>query len=214
MKKLIIIGTGGMGRETAWLADRINLKEKTYDEISFMDDNKEILGKEINGHKVIGTTDDVEKYPDYYYVCAIGLPRIREQVIKKIKGKLKDIKFETLIDPTAQLSPYIEIGEGSIICSGCLLTVNIKIGEHVILNNNCTVGHDAVIKDYTILYPAVNLSGNTTTGRGCEMGTGMQVIQGKTVGDNVILGAGAVVVRDIEDNCTAVGCPAKPIKFH
>ena len=72
---------------------------------------------------------------------------------------------------------------------------------------------DAVLQDYVTLYPSVNISGNTNIGHAVEMGTGVQIIQGKTIGDYSIVGAGAVIVRDIPEGCTAVGCPAKPIKY-
>lgn len=213
MKKLVIIGIGGMGRETAWLVERINKTEKIWDILGFLDDNDEALGKTVNGYKVLGKTDDVLKYKDAYFVCAIGKPRVREGVVEKIKSINPDIKFATLIDPTVQISDYVKIGEGTIVCANSLITVNITLGSHVIVNNNCIISHDSVIKDYAILYTAVNVSGNANIGRGCELGTGMQVIQGKTVGDYSFVGAGAVVTNNIPSCCTAVGVPAKPIKF-
>ena len=111
------------------------------------------------------------------------------------------------------MSKRIEIGEGSIICAGNILTVDIQIGKHVIINLDCTVGHDAVLHDFVTLYPSVNVSGITDIGECVELGTGMQIIQGKKVGAGSIVGAGAVVVKDIPDKCVAVGSPAKAIKF-
>jgi sugar O-acyltransferase (sialic acid O-acetyltransferase NeuD family) len=124
-----------------------------------------------------------------------------------------DIKFGTVIDPSVEMSDLVTIGEGTIICAHTIITVNIEIGSHVIINLDCTVGHDAVLQDFVTLYPSVNVSGITNTGHAVELGTGMQIIQGKTVGDYSIVGAGAVVVKDIPAKCTAVGSPAKPIKF-
>lgn len=105
------------------------------------------------------------------------------------------------------------IGEGSIICAGTILTVDISIGNHVIINLDCTLGHDDIIHDFVTIYPSVNISGNIVVGECVELGTGMQIIQGKNIGKESIIGAGAVVVRYIPDRCTAVGSPAKPIKF-
>ena len=78
---------------------------------------------------------------------------------------------------------------------------------------DCTIGHDAVLEPFVTVYPSANISGMTRIGYGAELGTGMQIIQGKQIGANSIIGAGAVVVKDIPANCTAVGSPAKPIKF-
>ena len=93
------------------------------------------------------------------------------------------------------------------------MTVNISIGEHVIINLDCTVGHDAILDDFVTLYPSVNVSGATRVGRCTELGTGVQIIEGKTVGSYSVIGAGSVVIKDIPERCTAVGSPAKPIKF-
>ncbi len=213
MKKLLIIGASGFGREVAWLVERINKKVSEWNLLGFLDDNEEIQGKTINGYKVLGKCESVTKYQDAYIVCAVGASRIREKIIDKIKGLTPNIQFATLIDPSVEKSDLVTIGEGSIICAHTILTVNIEIGQHVIINLDCTVGHDAVLNDFVTLYPSVNISGITNIGKASELGTGTQIIQGKRVGDYSIVGAGAVIVKDIPEKCTAVGSPAKPIKF-
>lgn len=213
MKNLIIAGAGGFGRETAWLTERINKINPEWNVLGFIDDRAELKGRFVNGYKIIGTVDDAADYPDTYFVCAIGASRARKAVAERIKAKVPNVKFATLIDPEAIVSDKTEIGEGSIICAGAVMTVNIFLGRHVIVNINCTVGHDAVLKDYVMLYPGAGISGAVQIGECTEMGTGSRIIQGKTIGDGTIVGAGAVVIRDLPDNCTAVGVPAKPIKF-
>ena len=213
MKDLIIIGASGFGREVAWLVERINEKDPTWNILGFIDDDNEIQNTLIDDYKVIGTTEDVGKYSDTFFVCAVGASKTREKIINKIKEYNPNIKFGTVIDPSVEVSKRVEIGEGTIICAHTIITVDISIGSHVIINLDCTIGHDAVLEDYVTLYPSVNVSGNTNIGHAVELGTGMQIIQGKTVGDYSIIGAGAVVVKDIPEKCTAVGSPAKPIKF-
>lgn len=213
MNELIIIGASGFGREVAWAVERMNKHAPKWNLIGFMDDNEIIQGKEINGYKVLGKTKDVYKYPDAYYVCAIGSSRTREAIINRIKDINPLIKFGTVIDPSVEISDFVTIGEGTIICAHTIITVNISIGSHVIINLDCTVGHDSTIHDFVTLYPSVNVSGITNIGHAVELGTGMQIIQGKTIGDYSIIGAGAVVIKDIPAKCTAVGNPAKPIKY-
>lgn len=214
MKDLIIIGASGFGREVLWLAERVNAVDTTWNILGFIDDNDEIQGANINGYEVLGKTKDIARFPGAYYVCAIGASVVREKVIGNISLANPGIKFAKLIDPSVEMSDLVEIGEGSIICAHTILTVNISIGNHVIINLDCTVGHDAVLNDFTTLYPSVNVSGNAYIGKGSELGTGMQIIQGKEIGEYSIVGAGSVVVKDIPPRCTAVGSPAKPIKFH
>lgn len=213
MKNLIIFGAGGFGREVAWLVERINKVEPTWNLLGFMDDNDSIQDTEINGYKVLGRTSDINKYSDAYFVCAVGASKIREKIVSNMKKINPDVKFGSVIDPSVELSDLVTIGEGTIICAHTIITVNISIGKHVIINLDCTIGHDAVLDDFVTLYPSVNVSGTTNIGHCSELGTGMQIIQGKTVGEYAIVGAGAVVVKDIPARCTAVGSPAKPIKF-
>lgn len=213
MKDLIIIGASGFGREVAWLVERVNFIEPTWNLIGFIDDNEALIGKEVNGYIVLGGCSTVKKFPDAYYVCAIGAAKVRKLIISKIEEINGNIKYTTLIDPSALISKRVTIGDGTIICANNTITVNIHIGKHVIINLDCTVGHDVVINDFVTVYPSVNISGITEIGECSELGTGVQIIQGKKVGTESIVGAGAVIIKDIPDKCTAVGAPAKPIKF-
>ncbi len=213
MKDLILIGASGFGREVAWLVERINRVEPTWNLLGFIDDSDALQGQTVNGYPVLGRTEDIVRFPDAYFVCAVGASKVRERIIERIISYNPSIRFGTVIDPTVEMSDLVTIGEGTIICAHTIITVNISIGSHVIINLDCTVGHDAILHDFVTLYPSVNVSGITEIGRCSELGTGMQIIQGKTVGEYSIVGAGAVVVKDIPSRCTAVGSPAKPIKY-
>ncbi len=213
MKDLYIVGAGGFGREVAWLVERINTVEPTWNIVGFIDDAEERQHTEVNGYKVLGGCDYFKELQgEYWIICTIGASKVRKQVIEKLK-KHSSVRFATLVDPSVILSSTVELGEGTIFCAGTIATVNIKVGNHVIVNLDCTVGHDAILEDYVTVYPSVNISGNTLMKECVELGTGTQIIQGKTVEKESIVGAGAVVVKDIPAKCTAVGAPAKPIKF-
>ncbi len=212
MKDLYIIGAGGFGREVAWLVERINQVEATWDIKGFIDDNKAIKGKIEGGYPILGGTDYLlEEKKEIWVVCAVGSAKIRKSIIEKTQIN-SNIRYATVIDPSVILSHRVEIGEGTIICAGTILTVDITIGKHVIINLDCTLGHDDIIEDFVTIYPSVNISGNVLVETCAELGTGMQVIQGKRIGRESILGAGAVVVKDIPEQCTAVGSPARKIK--
>lgn len=213
LKDLYIIGAGGFGREVAWLVERINAQKPTWDIKGILDDNTSLHGTELNGHTVIGGCDYLKNVAkDAWVVCAVGSPKIRRVIIEKIQDYLF-VKFATLIDPSVILSDTVTVGEGSIICAGTILTVNINVGRHVIINLQCTLGHDDVIEDFVTIYPGANVSGNVVIGAATEIGTGTKIIQGKSIGVESVLGAGAVVVKDIQCNCTAVGIPANVVKY-
>lgn len=212
MKNLYIIGAGGFGREVVWLVERINAVCPEWSIRGFIDDNSSIWGSTEDGYPVVGGSDFLlRQESEVWTVCAVGAAKVRRKIIEKLESR-SNIKFATIVDPSVILSDRITIGEGSIICAGTILTVDIVIGKHVIINLDCTIGHDDVIEDYVTIYPSANVSGNVIIGKCAELGTGMQIIQGKKIGKESILGAGAVVVKDIPEKCTAVGSPARVIK--
>lgn len=212
MKDLIIIGAGGFGREVSWLVERINQKKQEWNLLGFVDDSEALQSKTVDGYKVLGGVEAIGQYPDSYVVCCIANTSVRRALVKKVEAFGN--RFATLVDPGAVVSDKVEVGDGSVICAGTVITVDIRIGRHNIIDVNSTIGHDAVLCDFVTLYPSVNVSGNTLIKSGVELGTGTQVIQGLTVGKGTVAGAGAVVVRDLPDKCTAVGVPAKVIKRH
>lgn len=214
MKDLYIIGAGGFGREVAWLVEKINKTEKKWNLRGFIDDDAALHDTEEDGYQVLGGCDYLKQLKgEFWAVCAVGNPAIRKRIIERL-ADCGGIHFAVLTDPDVMVSVRTEVGEGTVICAGNMITVDIKIGRHNIINLGCTIGHDAVLEDYVTLYPGVNVSGMVHVGHTTELGTGAQVIQGLTIGKNTVIGAGSVVVKDMPGNVTAVGSPAKVIKYH
>lgn len=211
MKDIVIVGAGGFGREVAWLIEDINRVNKEWNIIGFIDDNEDIQGDELNGYKIIGNIEWL-KNQELNLVIAIGNPITKKKILQRLENS-KNV-YPVLIHPSTIYSDKVSFGEGSIICAGNIITVNITIGKHVIINLDCTVGHDAILGDYTTVLPSVNISGFVTTEECVNIGTGTAIIQGVTIGENTIIGAGSVVVKNLPANCTAVGIPARPIKFN
>jgi len=209
LKDLYIIGAGGFGREVAWLADRINKVEPTWNMKGFIDDDKTLLGILQGNCPVVGNCDfllNIKK--EVWVVCAIGSAAARKKIVRKLENN-PQIRFATLVDPAVLQSERVSIGEGSILCAGTILTVDISVGKHVIINLDCTIGHDVRIQDFVTVYPGVNVSGQVIVEESVELGTGTQIIQGKRICAGSIVGAGAVVVKDIVEKGTYVGVPAK-----
>lgn len=210
MKNIVIIGAGGVGREVSLIIQQINELEQTWNLLGFIDDNTDNWGKVINGYSVIGGIDSLEFLSnDTYIVIAIANYKVKKNIVNKINNKFK---FATIVHPKVWIHDYMTVGEGTIIYEGAILTANIEIGNHVIISPKCGVGHDSIIKDYVSLLWNVNVSGNDLIEEGVMMGSGSTVIQGKKIGKGSIIGAGAVVVNDIESFSTAVGVPGKVIK--
>ena len=210
MKNIVIVGAGGVGRETSLIIQQINELKSTWNLIGFIDDDVNSWGNVINGYPVIGGMDSLEKLSlDTYVVVAIANYKVKKRIVNKINNRFK---FATIVHPRVWLHDYMTLGEGTIIYEGAILTTNIKVGNHVIISPKCGIGHDSIIKDYVSLLWNVNISGNDIIEEGVMMGSASTVIQGKMIGKGSTVGAGAVVIDNIDSYSTVVGVPAKVIK--
>ena len=214
MENIAIFGAGGFGREVHFLLERVNTISKRFNFLGYFDDGFE-KGKVINGYPVLGGINELNDFHEPIAVAiALGDPGIKKKVIENITNT--NVTFPTLIDPGVLIGDmtYNKIGKGCIICASVIITVNIKIGDFVILNLSCTVGHDTIIGNYSSFMPTVNISGEVIIEDCVYVGTGAKIINQLTIGQNTIVGAGAVVSKSLPSNCTAVGVPAKVIKMH
>ena len=214
MKDIAIFGVGGFGREVLALIKDINKVSPAWNIVGFFDDGYE-KGVMVNGYPTLGKSEDLNSWPTAISIAvSIGSPAIKKKVLDKIKNPLVD--YPTLIHPSVWIGDeeFVDIGKGCIVCAGNLITTNIKIQDFVILNLGCTVGHDTIICDYAAFMPSVNISGKVSIGEGVYVGTGAKIINQLEIGEYTIVGAGAVVSKTLPARCTAVGVPAKPIKFH
>ena len=213
MKNCVILGAGGFGREVKMLIEQINAESKEYNVLGFYDDSTP-KGTLINGLKVLGSVEDLNQVSEPTAVSiAIGSPKIKKKIVGQLTNPL--LFFPKLIHPSVSLGISEDaIGKGAIICAGNIITVNIKIGDFVILNLGCTVGHDTVIGDYSAFMPQTNIAGEVNLGEGVYGGMGAGIINQVSIGDNVTLGAGTIVVKDMPSNCLVVGIPGKVIKHY
>lgn len=212
MQDIVIIGAGGVGKEVALLIEQINKRELSYNLIGFIDDNISLRDTQINRYTVLGGIEYLNTMTSTINaVCAIANYKVKKNIISSIKSN--NVNFVNIIHPDADISNTNLIGEGVIIYPGVIMTTNIKIGNHVIISPKCGIGHETLIEDYVSLLWNVNVSGCVTIREGSLIGSGVTIIQNKIIGKECIIGAGAVVVKDIPSNCTAVGVPAKVVKW-
>lgn len=213
MKNIAIIGAGGFGREVKTILDSINAIQPTFNFVGYYDDGF-TKGEIINNFPVLGGIDDINNLVEpFSIVIAIGDPQTKSKIYNAINTTQAD--FPNIIHPNVLISDdFVSLGIGNIIGAGCILTCNIVIKDFVILNLMCTVGHDTIISSFSSFMPSVNISGEVFIQEKVYVGTGAKIINQLEIGENTIVGAGAVVSKSLPANCTAVGIPAKPIKFH
>lgn len=142
-------------------------------------------------------------------IVSIGVNRIRKMIVERLKTNNPTIVFGTAIHPSAIVSPSAKIDEGTVVMAGAVINADAIIGKHCIVNTGATIDHDCVIEDYCHIAPGVHISGGTHIGEGTWIGVGSSVIQCLNIGKDCMIGAGSIVVKDIPDNVTAFGCPAK-----
>ena len=212
MKDLIIYGAGDLGEEFVWYIKEINAEKAEWNLLGFVDDGVE-TGSAVCGFHVLGTMEYLKNYEkEVYVICSISFPDIKRKVIEELSDN-KNIKFPVLIHPKAVIADDSKIGEGTCIGPNSVISVKTNIGKHVLINQLDYIGHHTKVGDYTLIAPGCAIGGHVKIGNSVDMGIGCSVMLLAEVADNVILGAGAVVVKNIPPNCTAVGVPAKPIKF-
>ncbi len=210
LKDLYIMGTGGFAREIAWLVEDINRHAPSWNLRGYIDEMRlDAVGQLFYGYPLLGGYKYLETASPGSIVIAIGNGKIRKKIVEELAGKYP---FATLIHPTVLQSSTVVFGDGCMICAGNIFTTDVHVGKHVIVNLTCTVGHGAILNDYCTVLPGTNLSGEVKIGECSTIGTGCAIIENVVIGNHTMIGAGAVVVKDIPPHCTAVGCPAKPIK--
>lgn len=206
-KNVIIIGASGFALEVYWLATRAG-----FNVIGFLDDSEECQGKEIFGVKVLGKVDSWVNFSKNQFVIAVGAPKTRKLIHSKMIDSGKKPDFATMIDPSAILGLDVKFGNGSIVCAGVIATVNIDVGEHVIVNLNSTIGHETKIGDFVTIAPLVAVSGCVKIEDLVEIGTGAVIRQGLTIEAASMLGMGGVLTKNIPAKSLFFGSPAKFVK--
>lgn len=214
MKNLFIYGCGSVGRMVEQIVFDINQVSPCWNVMGFIDDDESRTGTRVSYLPVIGDISALAKQGgDFFIALAFSSPRKRQAAFNRIMDR-SSFKLATLVHPHAWVSRRVSIEDGTVIYPGVHIDVDVKIGRCVLLNKLCTVGHDTDIDDFCTAAPGVNMGGNCHFGKGIEFGINSATIQSVQIGEWAVIGGGAVVVRDIPANCTAVGVPARVIKQH
>jgi len=209
-ERIMVYGASGFGREVAWLVECCAGAGHV---CCFIDDDVQKQGSLLNEIPILSLENAASDYPQAKVVSGIGNPKIREIIMNK--SAAQGLGFATFIHPNVEMSRWINIGKGTVICAGNILTTNITLGRHVQINLDCTIGHDVIMGDYATLAPGVHVSGCVHIGKRAYIGTGAVIINGTQdnpiiIGDDVVVGAGACVAKSNKLRHMG-GVPAKPL---
>jgi len=206
IQDLLILGSGGLAQEYAWLVEEINENRKTFKLIGYLDDDVSRVGKEFIGYPVLGTLADAEQFAGAAMIVGVGDPRFRKAVVEKIGPR--HTNWANLVSPTVRLHKSHRIGVGVMIGRYTDLTVGCTIGDHVMLNIHCVLGHAVEVGDFSVVSPNVTINGEAVIGRVCYIGANA-FVRNVRIGDGATIGASSAVVKDVEEGCVVAGVPAK-----
>lgn len=218
---LIVVGAGGFGREVVDVVEAVNAacvavgQEAHWRLLGVVDDaptreNLERLSDRSLAH--LGSLDDflAEDRAGVAYAVGIGSPAVRRRVAERCDAA--GLTAATLVHPSVSTGSRVTLGAGSVLCAGARITTNVRLGRHVHVNLNATVGHDSALGDFVSLNPLSSISGDCVLGDGVLVGVGGVVLNGLHVGDGAVVGGAACAVKDVEPGVTVVGVPARPLQ--
>lgn len=211
--QLVVVGAGGFGRETLDVVEAINRSSPSpaFEVLGVLDSSPSDANLErlaARGIAFLGGEDAWLKSGNRAgYLIGVGSPGARRKIDAKFS--LAGLVAATVVHPTAILGSQVTTSEGVIICSGVQVSTNVRLGRHVHLNPNSTIGHDSVLADFVSVNPAAAVSGDVLVNSGVLVGAASVILQGLTVGENAVVGAGACVTKNTSANSVVKGVPAR-----
>jgi len=207
MKKIVIMGAGGFGREMlAWVRQSGIL----WPVKGYIDDNPAALARYPKDVAVLGRIEDYEPAPEDLFVCAMGQIDVKRRCVEKILARGGG--FAEMIHRTAVLGVDLNLGDGVNLCPHAVIGSDATLGDFVTVNVHSSVDHDAVIGRWSQLHCHVDITGGVVLGEGVLVGSHATVLPGVKVGDGAVIGAGAVVTKDVAAGATVFGVPARPYR--
>jgi sugar O-acyltransferase (sialic acid O-acetyltransferase NeuD family) len=206
VKRIVLLGAGGHAK-VVWDSLSRMRDENAIQVVAVLDDDARLWGKAFMNLTVQGAIHEIAQVQAEAAVIAVGDNAARRRVYETVKAL--GIPLLNVIHPSAVIGADVQLGDGIVAFANVVVNVGSRIGDNVILNTACTVDHDCVIGAHAHIAPGVHLAGGVSIGEGTLMGIASSAIPLVDIGRWVTVGAGSVVVRNIPDNVTIAGIPAR-----
>lgn len=216
MRDLYIIGAGGFSIEVLFLIERFY--KNIWNNIFLVDDDISKKGNKVRDIEIIFDLEEFfiqcNENTKVDVVITINKPSIRALVFNRIQQNLNNVEFPNIIDKTLIFDKcYSQIGQGNIIMDYVSITGNAIIGNFNIFGARTGIGHDSKIGNFNTFSPRVSISGGVSIGDGNSFGLNSSILQYKNVGNYNEIWSYTMILRNIKDNTTYFGIPAKKIKI-
>lgn len=208
---MLIVGAKGFAKEVLEVCHQNNELEN----LVFYDDVNQDIGEQLfNKFPILKSIEDAKSYfetIDNRFTIGIGNPHLRKMLVEKFEG-IGGVLASTISSKSDIGSYEVYINNGANILDGVKISNDVKIGKSAIIYYNSIITHDCKIGNYVEISPNVTVLGRVSVGNFAHLGAGSTILPNINIGKNVVVGAGSVVTKDVPDNCTVVGIPAKVIK--
>jgi len=196
--KIIIVGAGGHGQVVAESLQARAAAGSDIEILGFVDDGP------VARHRfpVLGSIADLRAIPHDAAIVAIGDNITRDRLSERLRSSGE--RIISAIHPTAIVVGGVEIDDGAMVCAGAIAATGAAIGRGVILNTGSSIDHHCRVGEYAHIAPG----GEVSIGRRVLVGIGARVLPRITVGHDAVVGAGAVVIRDVPPRTIVTGIPA------
>jgi sugar O-acyltransferase (sialic acid O-acetyltransferase NeuD family) len=209
MRDLLLVGTGGFGREVAEAVRSANAHQPTWRLLGFLDDDPRTHGRSIGAVPVLGPADAVHDHAAALVLLCTGHPgnyASRRAIAERLE--LEDDRYATLVHPSASVGSTCKVGQGSVLLAHVDLTADVEIARHVAVMPQVVITHDCRVGDFATLASGVRLGGGCRVDPGAYVGSGVCVRENIVVGAGALVGMGAVVTRDVPTDRLWFGAPA------
>ncbi|KVF61889.1 transferase [Burkholderia cepacia] len=211
MENIVIVGSSGHAKVVIDIVEQAGRYR-----IAGLIDSFRPRGEETLGYAVLGAERDLPDLVGAHGIAgllvAIGDNHARENVTAALATLVPGLPCVSAVHPAARIGKASTIGAGTVVMAGAVINPCCAIGNGCIVNTNASLDHDGTMEDFSSLAPGVVTGGNCRIGRGAAIGLGAMLRHRIAVGEHGVVGAGAVVLHDVEPYTVVYGNPARRIR--
>jgi sugar O-acyltransferase (sialic acid O-acetyltransferase NeuD family) len=212
LEPIVIVGAGGHGRGILEILRAVAAVAGAACPVAgFLDDDPGVLAAKPGGLPVLGSMEEAPRLirGGHRFLIGVGEPRIRRAVADRLASN--GAVFAAAVHPSVIMYGEVSVAPGCVLGAGVVVAAATRLCDHVLLNLNATVGHDCLLDRFATVGPGANIGGNVTMGEGAFVGLNGTVLPGRSLGPASQLGAGSVLLENLEAGCIAFGVPARVV---